>query len=225
MIQLQSDNPDLRFTYFEEGNMLFTDNMMLPAKVEHPYAAETMINFVYEPEIAARIALYVNYIPPVEGIEHLVERGHRRIGMIDCPGEDGLERRHCFLAAAQDLGLPIDTSWVLAGEESMVGGAAAFTELHATHPDLSAVFAYNDVTAVGAFRAARRLGLAVPEDCALLGFDGLSIGELLDPPLTTLNIDKRRMGQLAVDQVDGLLLGTTAEPALLRPELVIRGST
>jgi LacI family transcriptional regulator len=160
-----------------------------------------------------------------QGIEHLVERGHRRIGMIDCPGEDGLERRHCFLAAAQDLGLPIDTSWVLAGEESMVGGAAAFTELHATHPDLSAVFAYNDVTAVGAFRAARRLGLAVPEDCALLGFDGLSIGELLDPPLTTLNIDKRRMGQLAVDQVDGLLLGTTAEPALLRPELVIRGST
>ena len=53
MVQLQSDNPDLRFAYFEEGNVLFTDNMMMPAKVEHPYAAETMMNYVYEPEVAA----------------------------------------------------------------------------------------------------------------------------------------------------------------------------
>jgi spermidine/putrescine transport system substrate-binding protein len=74
MIQLQSDNPDLRFSYFEEGNMLFTDNMMLPAHVQHPYAAETMINFVYEPDIAAKIALYVNYIPPVDGVKELVQK-------------------------------------------------------------------------------------------------------------------------------------------------------
>jgi spermidine/putrescine transport system substrate-binding protein len=74
MVQLQSDNPDLRFSYFEEGNMLFTDNMMLPAKVQHPYAAETMINYVYDPAIAAKIALYVNYIPPVEGVQELVRK-------------------------------------------------------------------------------------------------------------------------------------------------------
>ena len=67
MVQLQSDNPDLRFSYFEEGNVLFTDNMMMPAKVEHPYAAETMMNYVYEPEVAATIAAYVNYLSPVEG--------------------------------------------------------------------------------------------------------------------------------------------------------------
>ena len=56
LIQLQSDNPDLRFAYPEEGAMLFTDNMMMPAKVEHAYAAETMMNYVYEPEVAAKIA-------------------------------------------------------------------------------------------------------------------------------------------------------------------------
>ena len=56
MVQLQSDNPDLRFAYPEEGTMLFTDNMMMPAKVEHPYAAETMMNYVYDPEVAAKIA-------------------------------------------------------------------------------------------------------------------------------------------------------------------------
>ena len=54
--------------------MLFTDNMMMPAKVEHPYAAETMMNFVYEPEVAAKIAAYVNYISPVKGVKEILEK-------------------------------------------------------------------------------------------------------------------------------------------------------
>ena len=74
MVQLQSDNPDLRFSYFEEGNVLFTDNMMMPAKVEHPYAAETMMNYVYEPEVAATLAAYVNYISPVKGVREVLEQ-------------------------------------------------------------------------------------------------------------------------------------------------------
>jgi spermidine/putrescine transport system substrate-binding protein len=74
LIQLQSDNPDLRFAYPEEGAVLFTDNMMMPAKVAHPYAAETMMNYVYEPEVAARIAAYVNYIPPVEGVREILAK-------------------------------------------------------------------------------------------------------------------------------------------------------
>jgi spermidine/putrescine transport system substrate-binding protein len=74
LVQLQSDNPDLRFAYPEEGAMLFTDNMMMPAHVEHPYAAETMMNYVYEPEIAAVIAAWVNYLSPVEGTREVLER-------------------------------------------------------------------------------------------------------------------------------------------------------
>ncbi len=74
LIQLQSDNPDLRFAYPEEGAMLFTDNMMMPAKVENPYAAETMMNYVYEPEVAATIAAYVNYISPVKGVREVLEK-------------------------------------------------------------------------------------------------------------------------------------------------------
>jgi spermidine/putrescine transport system substrate-binding protein len=74
MVQLQSDNPDLRFSYFEEGNVLFTDNMMMPVEVEHPYAAETMMNYVYQPEVAATLAIYVNYISPVKGVKEAVEK-------------------------------------------------------------------------------------------------------------------------------------------------------
>src|ERR1700754_2372450 len=73
-VQLQSDNPDLQFAYPQEGAMTFTDNMMIPAKADHVYAAETMINYVYEPEVAAKIALYVNYLSPVKGVKEIVER-------------------------------------------------------------------------------------------------------------------------------------------------------
>ena len=54
--------------------MLFTDNMMIPAKAEHVYAAETMMNFVYEPEVAAKLAIYVNYLSPVKGVKEIVEK-------------------------------------------------------------------------------------------------------------------------------------------------------
>jgi spermidine/putrescine transport system substrate-binding protein len=74
LVQLQSDNPDLKFVYPEEGAMTFTDNMMIPQKAEHVYAAETMINYVYEPEVAAKIALYVNYLSPVKGVKEIVEK-------------------------------------------------------------------------------------------------------------------------------------------------------
>jgi spermidine/putrescine transport system substrate-binding protein len=74
LVQLQSDNPDLRFAYPEEGAMLFTDNMMMPKHLAHPYAAETMMNYVYDPAVQAKIALYVNYIPPVKGVQELVQK-------------------------------------------------------------------------------------------------------------------------------------------------------
>jgi spermidine/putrescine transport system substrate-binding protein len=74
LVQLQSDNPDLRFSYFEEGNVAFNDNLMMPANVEHAYAAETMMNYLYDPEVAAKLAAYVNYISPVKGAKEILEK-------------------------------------------------------------------------------------------------------------------------------------------------------
>src|SRR5919112_112431 len=74
LVQLQSDNPDLRFTYFDEGNVAFNDNMLMPAKVEHAYAAETMMNYLYDPVVAAKLAAWVNYISPVKGAKEELEK-------------------------------------------------------------------------------------------------------------------------------------------------------
>ncbi len=69
VFQLKSDNPKLEFLIPDEGALLWTDNMMMPQKPPHPYAAETMMNYVYEPAVAAKIADYVNYVTPVVGAQ------------------------------------------------------------------------------------------------------------------------------------------------------------
>lgn len=160
------------------------------------------------------------------GMRHLIDRGHRRIGMIDCECLSApLVRRRTFLEVVGEHALPVDEGWVVTGEQSPAGGAAAFEALHAARPDLTAVVAFNDLVAIGALRAARRLGVRVPDDCALVGYDGLSVVDLVDPPLTTLHLDKRRLGELAIHQVDQLLAGELPPPIVLTPSLNVRGTT
>jgi spermidine/putrescine transport system substrate-binding protein len=59
--------------------------MMMPAEVEHPYAAETMMNYCYEPEVAAKIAAYVNYISPVKGIEDVLSQDKETAELVKSP--------------------------------------------------------------------------------------------------------------------------------------------
>jgi len=164
-----------------------------------------------------------------QGIAHLVRAGHRRIGMLDGDRIDApAPRREAFLAAARQHGLPVDGSWVVpAPEHSVAGGEAAMAQLLDARPELTAVFGFNDLIAVGAMRTARRRGLRVPDDLAVLGFDGLALGELVEPALTTLHIDKRRLGRLAVEQVARLSTGQeplTGAEAWVIPQLVVRAS-
>ncbi|WP_245665632.1 LacI family DNA-binding transcriptional regulator [Actinoplanes subtropicus] len=155
-------------------------------------------------------------------VRHLAGRGHRRLGMIDCPGANDAARRTVFLAEAAELGLA--PAAVVDVEQSVAGGEDGFARLSAAHPEVTAVFCFNDLVAVGAHRAARRLGRAVPGDVALAGYDGLTLGELLDPSLTTVYLDKRRMGELAVAQARRLLSGERPEPAVLETRLLVRES-
>lgn len=162
-----------------------------------------------------------------QGMAHLVAAGHRRIGMLD--GVHGpVPRRHAFLAEARRHGLPVDDGWIaMCPEHSVAGGEEGMGRLLDARPDLTAVFGFNDLIAVGAMRAARRRGRRVPDELAVVGFDGLSLGELVDPGLTTLHIDKRRLGRLAVEQVARLRAGEepmNGTDAWVVPELVVRAS-
>ncbi|MFI6928860.1 LacI family DNA-binding transcriptional regulator [Streptomyces sp. NPDC050287] len=165
-----------------------------------------------------------------QAFAHLTGAGHHRIGMLDgSPDDRPSARREHFLAQAGMYGLPVGADWVVSCDRHNVGaGERGMDALLDAHPDVTAVVGFNDLIAVGAIRTARRRGLRVPDDVAVLGFDGLALGELVEPPLTTLSIDKRELGRLAVEQVAAQLSGDEKPPAegdaRVRPELVLRAS-
>ncbi|MFF3465329.1 LacI family DNA-binding transcriptional regulator [Streptomyces sp. NPDC001984] len=159
-------------------------------------------------------------------VAYLVAQGHTRIGMLDHSGRAEPSVRHeWFTTAASSHGL--DARMVVAADQSADGGGAALKNLLAAHPDVTAVFTFNDIIAIGALREARRLGRSVPRDLAVIGFDGLQLGALIEPPLSSVALDTRRLGALAIDQVARLLtcvdpLG--ADDLVVRAELRLSGS-
>jgi LacI family transcriptional regulator len=146
-----------------------------------------------------------------EAVDHLVAKGHTRIGMLDHLAlSEPSVRRTWFADAMSAHGLHPE----VAGEvvQSVDGGTEALTGLLAKHPGLTAVFTFNDIIAIGALRAARRLGRTVPDDLAVVGFDGLQLGTVVDPALTSVALDTRRVGALAIEQAGRLLTGSPHLP-------------
>ena len=103
---------------------------------------------------------------------------------------------------------------------------AAALSLFAKQPHLSAIFVYNDLMALGVIQACRMLGRRVPEDCAIVGFDDIQMAGLLYPPLTTVHVDKYRLGREAVGRLLEMLDQPEANfaPISLEVQLVIRQS-
>jgi spermidine/putrescine transport system substrate-binding protein len=78
-VQLEIDNPKIRFTQPKEGFMVFTDSMQIPVGAPHAFTAQKMIDFVYQPEIQAKITAYVNYVPPVKGTREVLAKSDPEI--------------------------------------------------------------------------------------------------------------------------------------------------
>lgn len=153
-------------------------------------------------------------------------RGYRHPGVLGGP-EDHLtarERREAFAAAFAELGSPVQPAHVVTGDFTHEGGEAAMRELLHVGPDVDVVFAVNDVMALGALAAARDLGIRVPEDVALAGFDDILTLRDVVPPLTTVRVPLVDIGVLATDLA---LEEHAGEPRLrtVPTEVVLRAST
>jgi DNA-binding LacI/PurR family transcriptional regulator len=80
--------------------------------------------------------------------------------------------------------------------------------LLAAQDEIDGLLSFNDLMAAGALKALQEAGRSVPGDCPVIGMDGIPLGELLTPELTTLSLDLRAVGRAAVDLLDGLLSGS-----------------
>ena len=107
VFQLQFDDPDLQFVVPEEGAILWTDNMAIPKGAQHPNAALEMMNYVYDPEVAAQIAEYVNYITAVPGAQEIIS------GHADDAEAEGDQETADYLRAVADSPLVFPTQDML----------------------------------------------------------------------------------------------------------------
>jgi LacI family transcriptional regulator len=162
-------------------------------------------------------------------VDYLIERGHTRIGMV--AGETGTPPREGRVAgyrsALRDHHLPLDEVLIRAGGFTEEGGHQGMRELLKLDPRPTAVFAANDLMAMGALIALRAAMLRVPGDVALVGFDDIPAARLVNPPLTTIAQFPERLGRRAAELLLDRLGGTApAAPrnVVLQFELVVRES-
>ncbi len=161
-------------------------------------------------------------------VEHLVVSGAERIAIILGPADrtDAADRQVGYERELIRHGLEVDRRLVERGEFTIDSGYDAMRRLVAHRPD--AVFACNDLMAVGAMRAISEAGLAVPDDIALIGFDDLPIARQTTPQLSTVRQDVTAIGRAAVAVLNGLLGGNPQEtPTVTTIEgpLVLRETT
>ncbi len=159
--------------------------------------------------------------------EHLASLNLRPVGLISGPeAEAEIQSRTAgFLEALEKAGTTFDRAYLRYGDFSEASGSSAMSELLAMPVPPRAVFVQSDLMAVGALKAAKNFGVAVPRDLAIVGFDGLLISAYTDPPLTTVSQHTSEAGA-ALAQVLVRYLETGQVSHIVMPvELVRRSST
>ncbi len=152
--------------------------------------------------------------------EHLIARGHRVIAHLRGPAGHGASGKRAagYRAALRQAGLAFDAALVVSVDGHPGGGEQVLPLLqHSPRP--TAVFCYNDMTAIGALAALKRHGLRVPEDISLVGFDDIPFASYVDPPLTTIQQPMAEMGRQAMQ----MALTLMNDPQAQVPDIVISG--
>ena len=161
--------------------------------------------------------------------EHLLELGHRRIAMLT--GRPDLQsaqlRERGYRDALAAAGVPVDEELVQVGAYDPAVSAKPARRLLSSDRRPTAVFAANDLSALATLEVAAELGLRVPEDLSVVGFDNIPESALAAPPLTTVEQPIRQMGHQAIETLIRLIRGEQPESmhVTLATSLVVRQST
>ncbi len=161
-------------------------------------------------------------------VEHLIRQGHTAIAMLAGQSHEvpQLERVQGYRDVLAAHGLPIREEWIIGGVPVRNRGRESALALLSRYPEITAIFAYNDLLALGAIEACQALGRRVPEDCAIIGFDDIPLAGAVCPPLTTVHVHKYELGRLAVERLLQMLAqpDQTFVPIWADVELIVRAS-
>ena len=168
-----------------------------------------------------------NELGAYQANKHLIDCGHQRIALIRGLSDhgDAADRINGYKRAILDAGLSQEEDLIVDGDFSADSGVQGIEILLDKGIEFTAVFAANDLTAYGARLALSRVGLRVPEDVAVVGFDDQMESRYMTPPLSSVRQPAREMGEQAATAMVQLLGGGDFESVEVIPELVIRQSS
>jgi DNA-binding LacI/PurR family transcriptional regulator len=204
---------------------IYLDKIPFPPSEEDPPPVVLVDSHAVQP--LYDIISIENFHGAYTAVTYLIERGHRHIGLIGSwtNGYPGINlRRKGYLKALVDHG--ISQTYIEDGRLNSLFGYESSRRLLERCPEVTAIFACNDDSAIGVMRTAHELGRKIPDDLSLVGFDNLSQAADVIPPLSTMNVDKLLMGELAVQQLINRYRHPDRAPVtiLVRTELIIRQS-
>ncbi|MGB0385013.1 MAG: LacI family DNA-binding transcriptional regulator [Ardenticatenaceae bacterium] len=193
------------------------------------YRPLVVINSYFEHPNVSQV-LTDNYQGAKLAVDYLIGQGHRAIAMltgVQEPSADRVRRikAYCDSLTAHDM--PIVDQWLMPNlTPTFESGYESAKQLLTQYPQVSAIFAYNDLLALGAIRACHDLGRHVPNDCAIIGFDDIQWAATATPSLTTVHVDKYELGRQATTRLLDMLNNPKKSfpPIYLDVQLIIRES-
>lgn len=170
-----------------------------------------------------------NYEGGYLAVEHLLKLGHEKIGFIAGQPDSyaTIERQKGYKQALKDFGIEFNPNYLILDEFKITSGFNKGMEMLVNKDRPTAIFAGNDAIAVGVYKAARELGIRIPEDLSVIGFDDSQFAEIVHPSLTTIRTPIQEMGKKAVQlAIQISKMGKNfKETITFQPSLIEREST
>ena len=198
-------------------------------QVTHSHPAVVLVNRRLDTDDAGVSTVLVDDLTGGRiATEHLIQAGHHAIGFLTGPAgsSSGQWRVQGYRDALRNAKISTVSSWLQPCSPIAEHGCQIAKDLLSAHPKITALVCYNDLVAVGALKACAEVGLSVPEDVAVVGFDNIPLAALVTPPLTTCHIPRYDLGAKAVELLLEQIVHTAGDPreVILQPSLIIRSS-
>ncbi|SHF62506.1 DNA-binding transcriptional regulator CytR [Vibrio gazogenes] len=225
----ESSFVNLVFTKQADGMLLLgTDLPFDVSKSEQKNLPPMVMACEYAPELELPTVHIDNLTSAFEVVNYLTQMGHKKIGEIAGPDSAALchFRHQGYMQALRRAGITMNPAYHYKGDFSFEAGVKAIRLLLGLSEPPGAVFCHNDMMAIGAIQEAKRLGVRVPQDLSVVGFDDINFAQYCDPPLTTVSQPRYEIGRQAMLMMLEVLRGhdVRAGSRLLETKLVIRES-
>ncbi len=166
-----------------------------------------------------------------QAVQHLAAMRHERIGFVTGPLRlrSAVVRRDAFEESMREIGLRVNPEFIVEGDHRLEGGKRALQKLSKLREQPTALMCSNDMTAIGVMRQAFDLGIAVPQELSVIGFDDTRLADFMIPPLTTIQMSQAELGTLAFNallkEVKREVPAPNGTEYVLKTQLILRNST